>query len=142
MEDTTINRETMGRLAKALAFMGTSQEPVAFPAAKVILTVRPAEDWHRSFAATVGHELISPPSSNDPVAVARRQMLKAERALEEPVEGPVVAGPEAAMDTLDPEEAAPPVDARPDAGPEPRLEPSRLSSPAATICYREAAKCS
>ena len=28
MEDTTINRETMGRLAKALAFMGTSQDPV------------------------------------------------------------------------------------------------------------------
>lgn len=28
MEDTTINRETMGRLAKALAFIGTPQDAV------------------------------------------------------------------------------------------------------------------
>ena len=46
----------------------------AFPEAKVILTVRPAEDWYRSFAATVGLELFSPPTSGDPVAVTRREM--------------------------------------------------------------------
>ena len=28
MEETTINRETMGRLAKTLAFMGTPQDAV------------------------------------------------------------------------------------------------------------------
>ena len=28
MDDMAINRETMGRLAKALAFIGTPQDPV------------------------------------------------------------------------------------------------------------------
>ena len=48
----------------------------AFPAAKVILTIRPAEDWYRSFATTVGPELLAPPSSNNSVARARRQMQR------------------------------------------------------------------
>jgi hypothetical protein len=48
----------------------------AFPASKVILTVRPAEDWCRSFMATVARELASPPASADPVAVARRRMQR------------------------------------------------------------------
>lgn len=37
MEDTTINRETMGRLAKALAFIGTPQDAV-------VLALRRAEE--------------------------------------------------------------------------------------------------
>ena len=48
----------------------------AFPAAKVILTVRPAEDWYRSFSATVGPELLAPPTSPEPVALARRLMQR------------------------------------------------------------------
>jgi len=48
----------------------------AFPQARIILTVRPPEDWFRSFAATVAPELLGPPSSPDPVAVARRHMQR------------------------------------------------------------------
>ena len=48
----------------------------AFPAAKVILTVRPAEDWFRSFAATVGPEVLAPPNAPEPLALARRLMQR------------------------------------------------------------------
>ena len=48
----------------------------AFPQAKVILTVRPADAWFRSFAATIGRGLWSPPRSDDPVDVARRTMQR------------------------------------------------------------------
>ena len=48
----------------------------AFPAARTILTIRSPEDWYRSFAATVGPELLAPPSSPDPTALARRQMQR------------------------------------------------------------------
>ena len=48
----------------------------AFPEARVILTVRPPEDWYRSFAATVAPELLGPPASDDPVAAARRRMQR------------------------------------------------------------------
>jgi hypothetical protein len=48
----------------------------AFPAAKVILTVRPAEDWYRSFAATIVPEVLGPPASDQPVAIARRAMQR------------------------------------------------------------------
>ena len=48
----------------------------AFPRAKVILTVRQPERWYRSFAATIAPELLAPPASDDPVAVARRRMQR------------------------------------------------------------------
>ncbi len=49
----------------------------AFPAARVLLTIRPAEAWFASFAATVAPEILGPPSSPDPAAVARRHMQRA-----------------------------------------------------------------
>ena len=48
----------------------------AFPAAKVILTVRPAEDWFRSFSATIGPEVLAPPKTPGPLGLARRLMQR------------------------------------------------------------------
>jgi hypothetical protein len=47
-----------------------------FPAAKVILTVRPVEEWFRSFEATVAREVLTPSTSSDAHAVARREMQR------------------------------------------------------------------
>lgn len=48
----------------------------AFPAAKVILTLRPAEDWYASFAATVAPEICRPPSGPSQAAADRRRMQR------------------------------------------------------------------
>jgi hypothetical protein len=48
----------------------------AFPAAKVILSVRPADAWYTSFAATIAPEIYGPPSSPEPAAVERRRMQR------------------------------------------------------------------
>jgi Sulfotransferase domain len=48
----------------------------AFPGAKVILTVRPVEQWFRSSEATVAREVLAPSNSNDPLAVARREIQR------------------------------------------------------------------
>jgi hypothetical protein len=47
-----------------------------FPAAKVILTVRPVADWFCSFEATVAREVLTPSTSSDLHAVARREMQR------------------------------------------------------------------
>jgi hypothetical protein len=48
----------------------------AFPAARVILTVRPADAWYRSFSATIAPEVLGPPSADEPAAIARRAMQR------------------------------------------------------------------
>jgi hypothetical protein len=48
----------------------------AFPDARVILSVRPAEAWYRSFAATIAPEIYGPPSSDAPLAIERRRMQR------------------------------------------------------------------
>jgi hypothetical protein len=47
-----------------------------FPEARVILSVRPADAWYRSFADTIATELYAPPSSPDPTAAERRRMQR------------------------------------------------------------------
>ena len=78
----------------------------AFPVAKVVLTVRPAEDWYRSFAATVARELRKPPIFGRPDrhcpsrAAARDDRLagipgplRRRRARDRPVRGAGRGGP-------------------------------------------------
>jgi hypothetical protein len=48
----------------------------AFPDARVILSLRPAADWYRSFAATIGPEVLGPPSGPMFADAERRRMQR------------------------------------------------------------------